>query len=128
VTAAPEAPPAAPDPLAEALAALAALRAMHLPEHGRFAEHAFRLGQILRRYLEAVTAVTRPGDTSPELVAHLREAGLEADDLARLAGLLRVWDRIKFAREPFTLDEAIRAERASEAFLRRPAVLAERVA
>ena len=127
------APAAAPlalpaDPRAEALAAIAALRALGLPEHGRFAEHAFRLGQILRRYLEAVTGLTRPGDSTPELVAHLRGAGLSADDLARLSSLLRVWDRVKFAREPFTLDEAVRAERAVEAFVRRPPAPAEQVA
>jgi len=124
----PAARPAALDPRAEALAALAALRAQNLPERGRFTEHAFALGQILRRYLEAVTRTTRPGDTTPELVAHLRLAGLEADDLTRLAGLLRAWDQVKFAREPFTLEEAVRAERATEAFLRRPAVAAEKAA
>jgi hypothetical protein len=122
------APASALDPRAEALAALAALRALHLPEHGRFAEHAFHLGQLLRRYLEAATGVTRPGDTTPELLAHLRGAGLEAEDLTRLSGLLRVWDRVKFAREPLSLDEAARAERAVEAFVRRPAPVAEKVA
>ncbi len=126
--AAPVTRPEARDPLVEALAALAALRGLNLPEHGRFAEHAFRLGQILRRYLEAVTRTTRPGDTTPELVAHLRQAGLEPDDLALLSGLLRAWDQVKFAREPFTLDEAIRAERATEDFLRRPAAAAEKAA
>jgi hypothetical protein len=124
----PVARPEARDPRAEALAALAALRAQNLPERGRFTEHAFELGQILRRYLEAVTRTTRPGDTTPELVAHLRLAGLESDDLTRLAGLLRAWDQVKFAREPFTLEEAIRAERAAEAFLRRPAASAEKAA
>jgi hypothetical protein len=116
------------DPLAEALAALASLRGLSLPEHGRFAEHAFRLGQILRRYLEAVIRTTRPGDTTPELVAHLRQAGLESDDLTRLSGLLRAWDQVKFAREPFTFEDAIRTERATEAFLRRPAASVEKVA
>ncbi len=116
------------DPRLEALAALTALRGLHLPEHGRFAEHAFRLGQILRRYLEAVTGTTRPGDTTPELVAHLRQAGLEPDDLTRLSGVLRAWDQVKFAREPFTLEEANRTERATEAFLRQPASSTEKVA
>jgi hypothetical protein len=125
---APSAGPEARDPLAEALAALASLRGLSLPEHGRFAEHAFRLGQILRRYLEAVIRTTHPGDTTPELVAHLRLAGLESDDLARLSGLLRAWDQVKFAREPFTFEEAIRAERATEAFLRRPSAIIEKVA
>jgi hypothetical protein len=116
----PEVAPSARDPRAEALAALAALRALHLAELGRYGEHAFRLGPILRRYLEAVTGATQPGDTTPELVAHLRQAGLESEDLTRLSGLLRAWDQVKFAREPYTLDEAVRAERATEAFLKRP--------
>ena len=106
------------DPMAEALAGLGALRALHLPEHGRFAEHAFRLGQILRRYLEATVTLARPGDTTPELIAHLRGAGLAPDDLQRLTALLRVWDRVKFAREPFTVDEAVRSENAVEAHVR----------
>jgi len=119
--------PVARDPQAVALAALADLRRLNLPEQGRFAEHAFRLGQILRRYLESIIDITRPGDTTPELVAHLQTA-VEPEDLKRLAGLLRVWDRVKFALEPFTLEEAIRAERTTEAFLRRPPVPAEKVA
>jgi hypothetical protein len=113
--------PAAPvrrDPMAEALAELRALRAMQLPENGRFAEHAFRLGQILRRYLEATVTLARPGDTTPELVAHLRSAGLAPDDLQRLTALLRVWDRVKFAREPFTVGDATRSENAVEAHVR----------
>ncbi|TMQ68744.1 MAG: DUF4381 family protein [Candidatus Eisenbacteria bacterium] len=119
-----KAPAAAParaplSPAAAALQALAELRALDLPGQGRFSEHAFRLGQILRRYLEATVSATHPGDTTPELVRHLREAGLSSDDVKRLAGLLRVWDRVKFAREAFTHDEAVRAESAVEGFVRR---------
>ncbi len=125
---APEAPVVALDPRAQALAALAALRAQHLPENGRFAEHAFRLGRILRQFLESTTGITRPGDTTPELVAHLKTAGLDPEDLTRFSSLLRVWDRVKFAREPFTLEEAVRSERSIETFLRRPQGAAERVA
>ena len=109
------------NPAAAALEALAALRALKLPDQGRFAEHSFGLGQILRRYLEATWPATRPGDTTPELVRHLGEAGLSDEDLKRLAGLLRVWDRVKFAREPFTAEEAHRAETAVEGFVRRAA-------
>jgi hypothetical protein len=106
-------------PAAEALAALAELRGLELPRHGRFAEHAFRLGQILRRFLEATVPTTQPGDTTPELVRHLGDAGLSTEDVKRLAGLLRVWDRVKFAREPFTFDEAMRAETAVESYVKR---------
>jgi hypothetical protein len=114
-------PEPALSPAARALAALAELRALRLPAQGRFAEHAFRLGQILRRYLESTVPTTRPGDSTPELVRHLGEAGLRAEDLGRLAGLLRVWDRVKFAREPFSVEEAARTEAAVEIFLRRGA-------
>lgn len=117
----PQAAPAAPDrsPAEVALESLAALRALHLPEAGRMAEHAFRLGQILRRYLEATTPVTRPGHTTPELVRSLGQSGLSAEDLKRLSSLLRAWDMVKFARAPLGVDEAARSEQAVEAFVRR---------
>ena len=120
------APAAAPAPSRSpseiALAALAELRAQRLPENGRMAEHAFRLGQILRRYLEATTRTTMPGHTTPELVRSLAEAGLPPEDRQRLTGLLRIWDRVKFARAPLTLEEAVRSEQAVESFVRRPPV------
>jgi hypothetical protein len=112
-------PAAARSPAARALAALAELRALQLPAQGRFGEHAFRLGQILRRYLEATVPTTRPGDTTPELLRHLGDAGLPAEELRRLAGLLRVWDRVKFARESFSAEVAARTEEAVEAFVSR---------
>ena len=82
-------------------------------QHGRFADHAFELGQILRRFLEATTA-TRPGLTTPELVAHVRESGLADADLGRFRGLLEGWDRVKFARAPLTVEDAVRTENAVE--------------
>ena len=100
------------DPAAEALAELASLRRRELPEKGRFAEHAFLLGRILRRYLEASFQVPRPGDTTPELVRHLRECGLADSDLERLTQLLRRWDGIKFARLESDVQEAERCEEA----------------
>lgn len=120
------APAASRGPLVEALEALTALRALHLPEQGRFAEHSFRLGQLLRHYLEAVTLTTRPGDTSPELVRHVAQAGRNPEDLARLAAILGVWDRVKFARQPFTLDEAALGEQTTESFLHRAEMPVER--
>jgi len=105
------------DPVAEAQADLRALKARRLPEAGEFSEHAFVLGRILRRYLEATVAITRPGDTTPELIDHLKISSLGDGEVMRLGGLLRVWDRIKFARDPFTADEAHRAEDSVEAFI-----------
>jgi len=106
-------------PAEAALAALAELRARKLPDQDRIAEHAFHLGQILRRFLESTVGTPRPGDTTRELVVRLEQAGLGQDDVRRLAGLLRGWDRIKFAREPATRDEALRTESAVEAYVRR---------
>jgi len=105
------------DPVAEALADLRALKARRLPEAGEFSEHAFVLGRILRRFLEATVAITRPGDTTPELIEHLKLSSLADGEVLRLAGLLRVWDRIKFARDPFTAEDAHRAEDSVEAFI-----------
>ncbi|OGF15312.1 MAG: hypothetical protein A2W00_06940 [Candidatus Eisenbacteria bacterium RBG_16_71_46] len=122
-------PAAAPrDPASEALQELAALRRLQLPAAGRFATHALHLTRILRRFLERTTRAPRPGDSTPELLLHLEEAALEADDLLRLGGLLRAWDRVKFARAPSTVDEAERAEQAVEALVRRAAVASEKVA
>ncbi len=106
------------DPTARALAELEALRALRLPEQGLFAAHAFQLTQILRRYLEAATHVPRPGHTTPELVAVLGRTRLGPDDIQQLGMLLRVWDRLKFARAECSLAESARFEEAVEALVR----------
>jgi hypothetical protein len=115
------APRAARAPDAAALEALAELRARRLPEAGRFAEHAFELTAILRRFLEASGEPVRPGDSTPELVAHLEAAALAPEELTRLSGLLAAWDRVKFARAASDADEAHRAEAAVEGWVRRGA-------
>ncbi len=112
-------PPPVRDPGTEALAELARLRALRLPEAGRFADHAFELSRILHRYLEAVVGTPRPGDTSGELVERLRQSRLPGEDVNRLEGLLGLWDRVKFARAPLGVDEAVRCESAVESLVRR---------
>jgi hypothetical protein len=107
------------DPAAEALTALAALRRLKLPEQGRFGEHAFQLTRIVRRFLEATTGGIRPGYTTSELVAMLSGSPAKLD-VARLEGLLRLWDFIKFARGSSTVEEAHQAEDAVESMLRSP--------
>jgi hypothetical protein len=109
------------DPAAEALRALAALRALDLPAAARFGEHALELTAILRRFLEATLTSPRPGDTSGELLARLRSSRVPADDLERLEGLLALWDRVKFARAPLTEAEAKRCEDAVEGHVRQVA-------
>lgn len=104
-------PVAAPvDPAAEARAALAALRRKDLPGRGRFVEHALELSLIARRFLEAVRATPRPGDSTPELLAHLRQAGFNAGELETMGALLRRWDAVKFAGAEATVSEARAAE------------------
>jgi len=99
---------------------LAALRRLDLPARGQFGEHALHLTRILRRFLEATAGAASPGDTTPELVDHLRLAKLDPAELRRLEDWLRLWDRLKFARAGSTLEEARRAESNAEAFIRRP--------
>ncbi len=107
------------DPAETALEELEALRRLELPRAGRFADHALELTRIARRFLEATAGTPRPGDTTPELVRHLEAAQLEADQIARLAALLRAWDQVKFARQPSTIDECERAEQGVEELARR---------
>lgn len=109
------------DPSAEALAELAKLRALRLPEAGQFDAHSVALTRILRRYLEATLGSPRPGDTSTELLQRLSGGVLEPSDLVRLELLLSLWDRVKFARAPLDRTEAERCENAVEALVRRGA-------
>ena len=106
------------DPVAAALAEIVALRGLNLPAHGRFAEHAFHLTRIARCFLEAIAGTPRPGDTTPELIQHLESSSLDHADLVRIAGLFRIWDRLKFARAPSSVEEAARAERAVETMVK----------
>uniref|UniRef100_A0A832MMH7 Protein BatD n=1 Tax=Eiseniibacteriota bacterium TaxID=2212470 RepID=A0A832MMH7_UNCEI len=119
--AAPAAPRARRDPFAEALAELAALRRLDLPGQGRFDEHALRLTRIARRVLETVAAAARPGDSTPEIVEHLVGTAFDGGEIERVEGLLRFWDRVKFARAPITVAEARAAEDAVEDLIRRHA-------
>jgi hypothetical protein len=114
-----EAPVVVKDPATLALEALAALRGLKLPEHGRFGEHALHLTRIVRRWLEATQGTPRPGDTTRELVARLATASLPPEELGSLAALLAAFDRVKFARAPSSVDEAHRAEQAVESLVRR---------
>jgi Domain of unknown function (DUF4381) len=107
------------DPAREALARLDALRRLGLPERGAFAEHAFELTSIVRRFLEATAQTPRPGDTTTELLSRLEGAALPREDFRLIIELLRAWDRVKFARVPSSSAEAHRAEAAVEAMLRR---------
>lgn len=111
-------PAAQIDPGTEALRELAALRRRQLIDAGRYADHAFALTRILRRFLERTRVTPRPGHTTPELVADLRVAGLAEAEVTRLARLLGYWDRLKFARASSAPDEARDAEDAVEAFVR----------
>ena len=60
------APPArVADPIADALRDLASLRRLGLPGQGRFAEHAFLLTRIARRFLEATAGARAPATRRP---------------------------------------------------------------
>jgi hypothetical protein len=113
------APAVARDPATQALAELDALKRLGLPARGRFADHAFQLGRIVRRFLEATAGTPLPGDTTPEFVGHLEAARLSGEDLKRIETLMRFWDRVKFAQAEESVDEAGRAEQTVESLVRR---------
>jgi hypothetical protein len=108
------------DPATVALEALEALRGLRLPDHGRYAGHAFELTRILRRFLEATQGAPRPGDSTPESVVRLGATRLAPAERERVAELLATWDRVKFARVASSPAEARRAEDAVEGLIRRP--------
>ena len=107
------------DPATVALEALEALRGLRLPEHGRYAVHAFELTRILRRFLETTQGAARPGDSTPELVVHLGATRLTPAERESVAELLATWDRVKFARVASSPVEARWAEDAVEGLIRR---------
>ena len=109
----------AQDPSDAALKRLAELRARRLPEAGEFGAHALELTVILRRFLEATSVRLRPGFTTTEMTRQLQDESVPAQEATLLLNLLRVWDRVKFARAPFTIDEAQRSEFAVEEFVGR---------
>jgi len=107
------------DPAETLLVEVEALRGLNLPGLGRHAEHALRLTGMARRFLEATAGTPRPGDSTPELVIHLEAAHLEPAQLERLSAALRLWDQLKFARRPSSVEEAQRAEQLVEEMARR---------
>ena len=113
------APVVARDPAALALAELEALRRRDLPARGRFADHAFQLGRIVRRFLEAAAGTPLPGDTTPEFVRHLEASTLDSDARDRIGTLMRFWDQVKFARAAASVEQATRAEHTVEGLVRR---------
>jgi len=111
------------DPATRALAELAQLRQQHLPELGRFDEHALALTRVARRYLEAIDSHPRPGHTTRELLAALETSRVDSTQRRELERWLTIWDGIKFARVGTSVAEAEGAEQAVETLIRstRPA-------
>lgn len=109
--------PARIDPVAEALRELAALRKLRLPQAGRFGDHALHLTRIFKRFLENATGVSRPGDTTPELVERLATSG-SGPEPQRVGDVMRRWDAVKFAGARSDLGEAQKSETAVEQWIR----------
>jgi hypothetical protein len=105
------------DPATEAMHELAALRKLRLPQDGRFADHAYGLTRILKRFLERATGLTRPGDTTPELVRRLAVDG-GVSEPQRLSATMKRWDEVKFAGARSDSEEARGSEVVVEAMIR----------
>ena len=105
------------DPVTEAMRELAALRKMRLPQQGHYGEHALGLTRIVKRFLERVTGLTRPGDTTPELVDRLAVSG-DGPQPERLRTVLKRWDQVKFAGASSDVNEARDSEVAVEGWIR----------
>ena len=119
---------APPPPDAVALAALARLDALRLPEAGRFDVFYVELSAIVRRYLEDRFAVHAPEMTTEEfLTAASRDSRLAAPQKRLLGDFLAEADLVKFARHVPTVAASAAAFEAARRFVNdtRPAVPTE---
>ncbi len=118
-------PPTAPPPVPpheRALAALEALLARELPEHGRFDPYFVELSEIVRRYLEERFALRAPEQTTEEFLASIMrsETGrrtLEPAHRELLRAFLVRADLVKFARAVPDVRECGRAASDVERFV-----------
>jgi len=101
-----------------ALAALDALRARKLVEHGAFKDFYSTLSDIVRRYLEDRFHVRAPEMTTEEfLLTTSRDGRLAAPHRRLLGEFLTESDMVKFARHVPTIADSARAFEAARRFV-----------
>ncbi len=101
--------PPPPDPRADALAALDRLRSAGFIERGEWKEFHSRLAGALRGYLSILSPRWSADLTTWELVAMLREEGIEPGQVEGLHEVLGDADLVKFARREPTAADAERS-------------------
>lgn len=107
------------DPFAEAIAALAELRASGLPDEGARDQWYVRLSNIVRRYIEDRFHIRAPERTTEEFLVEARRAPeLSGSHSASLGAFLSLCDRVKFAGYVPTEDESAAVLSQAEAFVR----------
>ena len=110
--------PPPPPPHVVALAALDALRARSLVEHGAFKDFYSALSDIVRRYLEDRFGVRAPEMTTEEfLLATSRDGRVAAVHRRLLGEFLTESDMVKFARHVPTIADSERAFVAARRFI-----------
>lgn len=100
-TISPDAPDETPNPYLAyrvALAELARIAGLRLPEAGRFKEHYTLLGNCLRRYLEDQFSLSARGRTTLDLRRELRRSSLPPQAVQDLLEIFSECDLVKFAR------------------------------
>jgi hypothetical protein len=108
----------APPPHVVALAALDALRARKLVDHGAFKDFYSALSDIVRRYLEDRFHVRAPEMTTEEFLLSTARDGRLAPPHRRLLGeFLTESDLVKFARHVPTIADSERAYAAARRFV-----------
>ena len=102
-------PSAPPDPRADALATLDRLRSAGLLERREWKEFHSRLAGVLRGYLAILSPRWSDDLTTWELIAMLREEGIEPGQVEELYEILSDADLVKFARREPTAADAERS-------------------
>ena len=93
-------------PDAVALEALDAIAAQAYAERGLYKPHYTEVMDVLRAYVEGRYELEVLDRTTPELLAAMREKGIERALCGRLGGLLEEADLVKFARWTPDVDSA----------------------
>lgn len=105
-------------PLDQALQSLKILREDNSVEKGEAKKFYSGLYDIMRIYLVRQYKLPVMSSTTGDILISLKGDFLPADDIARLAEVLRIADAVKFAKYPSSVDESMRSVEQMETIIR----------
>jgi hypothetical protein len=105
-------------PLEQALQSLKILREENREEKGEAKKFYSGIYDTMRIYLVRQYKLPVMSSTTGDILVRLKGDYLEADELTRLAEVLRIADAVKFAKYPSSADESVRSVEQMETIIR----------